>query len=176
MKIGILGGSFNPPHQGHIHISKLALQKMQLNQIWWIPTRQNPLKKFDNFLSFDQRIEACQKLTKNHPKIAVKKIENFYSFDLVNLLKKRYKKYDFIWIMGADNLPNLHRWRRFKQLINAIEFAIFSRDNFIIKNNNYPAIKLYKKYRRNRKKLPKITLYNSPKINISSTQIRQINV
>ena len=64
MKVGILGGSFNPEHLGHIHLSEIAIKKLALNQLWWIPTSQNPLKAKNDFLSFDERIKNCQILTK----------------------------------------------------------------------------------------------------------------
>ena len=90
MKVGILGGSFNPAHLGHIHLSKIVIKKLALNQLWWIPTPQNPLKAKNNFLSFEERIKKCQIITQKNPKIYVKKINYFYSIDLVNFLQKKY--------------------------------------------------------------------------------------
>lgn len=177
MKIGILGGSFNPPHQGHLHISKLALQKLKLKQLWWIPTPQNPLKPHNNFLNFEERIEACKSIIsrdiiKVNPQIYVKKINNFYSIDLINLLQKKYKNYEFIWIMGDDNLSKFHKWHDFKNLIHKIEFAVFSREHNWHKFSQCPALKIYKKYTKKSKKLPKISILNNIKLNLSSTQIR----
>ena len=91
---------------------------------------------------------------------------------MINSLQKKYKNYEFIWVMGADNLKDFHRWHDFKNLIHKIEFAIFSRDNYLKKINNFKAIKLYKKYKNKSKKLPKFSIFNTPKLNISSTQIR----
>ncbi len=172
MKVGILGGSFNPAHLGHIHLSKIAIKKLDLNQLWWIPTSQNPLKIKNNFLTFKERVKNCKIITQKNPKIYVKKIDNFYSIDLINSLQKKYKNYEFIWVMGADNLADFHRWHDFKNLICKIEFAIFSRDNYLKKINNFKAIKIYKKYKNNSKNLPKFSIFNTPKFNISSTQIR----
>ena len=96
MKVGILGGSFNPAHLGHIHLSEIAIKKLALNQLWWIPTSQNPLKAKNDFLSFEERIKNCQILTKKNPKIYVKKIDNFYTIDLINYLQNKHKNYEFI--------------------------------------------------------------------------------
>ena len=172
MKVGILGGSFNPAHLGHIHLSKIAIKKLGLNQLWWIPTSQNPLKQKNAFLNFEERVKNCKIITQKNPKIYVIKIDNFYSIDLINSLQKKYKNYEFIWVMGADNLLDFHRWHDFKNLICKIEFAIFSRDNYLKKINNFKEIKIYKKYKNNSKNLPKFSIFNTPKLNISSTQIR----
>ena len=175
MKVGILGGSFNPAHLGHIHLSEIAIKKLALNQLWWIPTSQNPLKAKNDFLSFEERVKNCQILTRKNPKIYVKKIDNFYTIDLINYLQNKHKNYEFIWVMGADNLAELHRWHDFKNLIQKIEFAIFSRDNYLKKANNFKASKLYQKYKNKSKKLPKFSIFHSRKLNISSTQIRNNN-
>ena len=172
MKIGILGGSFNPAHLGHIHLSEIALKKLDLNQLWWIPTSQNPLKEKNDYLTFEERIKNCQIITQKNPKIYVKKIDNFYSIDLINSLQKKYKNYEFIWVMGADNLKDFHHWHDFKNLIYKIEFAIFSRDNYLKKTSNFRALKLYQKYKNKSKKLPKFSIFHCRKLNISSTQIR----
>lgn len=175
MKIGILGGSFNPAHEGHVHISQLAIKKFSLQQLWWIPTSHHPFKKYNNYLSLDDRIKICQELTSKNHKIKIKKINNFYTIDLVKNLQKQYRFAKFMWIMGADNLPNFHKWHKFHELINIIEFQIFARSDCLLKNNNCPAIKLAKKFKKNAHKLPKINLLNSSKIDISSTKIRLQN-
>jgi nicotinate-nucleotide adenylyltransferase len=172
MKIGILGGSFNPPHLGHLHISEIAIKKLNLDQIWWIPTTQNPLKSSDNFLDFEQRILATKKFTEHNPKIFVKKIPNIYSIDLINFLQKKYPKYEFIWIAGADNLQNLHRWKNFDILIKKIEFAFFSREKFLLKINNYQSIKRYRFLKKSSKKLPRFRFFYNKNLDISSTSIR----
>jgi nicotinate-nucleotide adenylyltransferase len=174
-KIGILGGSFNPAHQGHIHISLLAIKKLKLHELWWIPNIRNPFKNKINYLDFHDRISNCKAVTQDYKKIKVKQINNFYTYDLIKNLKKIYKKNDFIWIMGADNLENFHKWFKFKNLICEIEFAIFARENYFIKNHNYKAIKIYRKLQNNQKKLPKINIYLTPKNNLSSTKINQKN-
>ena len=133
MKIGILGGSFNPVHLGHMHLANLAITKLQLNQLWLIPTNYNPLKNKSDYLSLDQRIFQCQEIVKNYPKIYVKKFSEIYTIELIEKLKNKYPNYQFYLIMGADNFENFHRWKNFSKIIKMISIAIFSRNNYLLK-------------------------------------------
>jgi nicotinate-nucleotide adenylyltransferase len=133
MKIGILGGSFNPVHLGHMHLANLAISKLQLNQLWLIPTNYNPLKNKSDYLSLDQRISQCQEIAKNYPKIYVKKFSEIYTIELIEKLKNKYPNYQFYLVMGADNFENFHRWKNFSNLIKNISIAIFSRNNYLLK-------------------------------------------
>jgi nicotinate-nucleotide adenylyltransferase len=133
MKIGILGGSFNPVHHGHLHLANLAINKLQLNQLWLIPTIYNPLKDKSIYLSIDDRILNCKNLTKNHPKIFVKKFSEIYTIELIEKLKNKYPNYQFYFIMGADNFENFHHWKNFSKIIKMISIAIFSRNNYLLK-------------------------------------------
>jgi nicotinate-nucleotide adenylyltransferase len=99
MKIGILGGSFNPVHLGHMHLANLAISKLQLNQLWLIPTNYNPLKNKSDYLSLDQRISQCQEIAKNYPKIYVKKFSDIYTIELIKKLKNKYPNYQFYLVM-----------------------------------------------------------------------------
>ena len=177
MKIGILGGTFDPPHQGHLHISLLALKRLQLKELWWIPTLKNPLKKFESLMSYDERVERCQLLTSNYSAIKVKKLNYYYAIELINILKKNYPQHEFVWVMGADNLVSFHRWFGFNKIIHQVEFAIFARDNFLLKIRNYAAYKIYNnfrlKYAKKFKKLPKFSIFFTAKNATSSTKIRQ---
>jgi nicotinate-nucleotide adenylyltransferase len=147
MKIGILGGSFNPLHQGHIHLANLALKKLQLNQLWLIPTIYNPLKDKSIYLSIDDRILNCKNLTKNHPRIFVKKFSEIYTIELVKKLKSQHPNYHFYFIMGADNVENFHNWKNFSNLIKNISIAIFSRNNYLLKIRQSKAWHRYNKYK-----------------------------
>lgn len=170
MKIGLLGGSFNPAHFGHIHISLQAKKYLGLNQIWWVPTKQNPFK--DNFNNFKDRVDNCQKITKNYPQIFVKnseaKISSVYSIDLIKKLMRNYPNHQFFWIMGADNLIKFHQWKNWQEIIKLIPLIVINRGNLF-----YQAIKsrgfLFAK------KLNKCHFLKIKKIDISSTQIRKQN-
>ncbi len=129
MKVGILGGSFNPAHQGHIYISNLAIKKLGLNQVWWIPTAKNPLKKAP-YENYQKRLNQCNLITKNNPKIKIKEIDEIYTEKLVKKLKARYRNIDFFWIMGDESFVTLHLWKNFRRLLKLITFAVFSRETF----------------------------------------------
>lgn len=164
MKIGILGGSFNPPHQGHIFISKLAVKKLALKQIWWIPTVQNPLKE-NQKNSYLERINLCEKILEAEKKIKIYQSKEIYSYKLIINLQKKYPKIEFIWIMGADNVKNLHKWKNYKIFIKNIKIAVFSRENYLLK------IKRSKIWHFLRKYHP--TIFLSNKLDISSSKIRE---
>lgn len=143
MKIGILGGSFNPEHDGHLHISLLAIKKLNLDQLWWIPTKFNPFKNQANYLNHQQRLKDCQKFVKNHPKIYVKNFAEIYTIKLIQRLQKKHKNHEFFWIMGADNFDNFHRWKNFIELIKLLPIAIFSRDDYLAKIRKTKAWQIY---------------------------------
>lgn len=165
MKVGLLGGSFNPPHQGHIHISELAIRKLGLRQVWWIPTAQNPLKDKSIYESYEKRLEKCQKITAQNPKIYVKKFDEIYSELLVKKLQTRYKNIKFFWLMGADNLENFHRWEGFKNMARLIPLMIFSREKNLRKIKKTKAWKFI---------LPtKFKIFFTRNLDISSSEIRK---
>ena len=201
MKIGILGGSFNPAHQGHIHISLQAIKKLNLDQVWWIPTQYNPFKDKSKYLSHQQRLKDCQIFVKNYPKIYVKNFAEIYTIKLIKRLQINSRGHEFVWIMGADNFENFHRWKNFSQLIMLLPIAIFSRDDYLAKIRKTKAWQIYQSKkimrfspsdclqkdnvlsgisRRNKysksscseKLLPNFITINSKKLLISSTQIR----
>lgn len=172
MKIGILGGSFNPPHQGHIHISNLAIKKLGLRQLWWIPTAHNPLKNSSTYENYQTRCQKCQTLIQNHHKIYLKKFDEVRTIKLIKKLQNRHKNHQFIWIMGADSLIRFHEWNNFKILMNSISFAIFSRDQFLPKLHQTKSFKIYQKLRKSGQKLPKFSIFRTKNLDISSTNIR----
>lgn len=172
MRVGLFGGSFNPPHQGHLHISGLALKKLRLNQIWWIPTEHNPLKQKSIYESYESRHKKCQEITKNHPKLYVKNFAEIRTVKLIKMLQKKYPSHEFFWIAGADNLPRLHEWDDYKNLIKLLPFAIFSREDFLSKIHKTKAFTIYKKLRACGPKTPEFKIFLTKNLNISSTKIR----
>ena len=126
--VGILGGTFNPPHKGHIFISNYAMKRMNLGEIWWIVTKKNPLKKNQN--SFQKRLEIVKNFPINRN---IKIIEvcdpkkNIYTVDVLEYLYKRYPEKKFIWLMGVDNLKKFHHWKDWKKIFYNILIAIFDR-------------------------------------------------
>lgn len=129
MRIGLLGGSFNPPHEGHVHISMAALKGLQLDVVWWLVTPQNPLKS-DKPASMDERIALCRAIAQP-PSIVVSDIERDLgtniTYDTVRKLKKAYPASDFVWISGMDNALSLHKWNNWKGLLREIPMVHLTR-------------------------------------------------
>tara|TARA_Y100000590_G_scaffold85697_1_gene95907 strand:- start:116 stop:658 length:543 start_codon:yes stop_codon:yes gene_type:complete len=167
-KIGILGGTFDPPHKGHLYISKIALQKLRLNKLIWAITKKNPLKK-DPFLKIKIRITLSKKITKNEKKIFVEyfenKIKSKSTFNLINYIKKKDKNIKLFFLMGADNLKKFHKWNNWKKIPKLAKIVVFPRKGYSMNSLNKNASKKLSK---------KDFMYiNSKKINISSSLIRK---
>ncbi|MBI1777292.1 MAG: nicotinate-nucleotide adenylyltransferase [Proteobacteria bacterium] len=128
--IGLLGGSFNPAHDGHRHISLLAIHLLGLDQVWWLVSPQNPLKPSRGMAPFAQRLAMAAKVA-HHPRIKASDFEarlgSIYTADTLFQLKRRYPRRSFVWIMGADNLLQIPRWRRWTRIFNTMPVAIFAR-------------------------------------------------
>jgi nicotinate-nucleotide adenylyltransferase len=165
-KIGLFGGSFDPPHHGHLKISKIAINKLSIDELYWCVTKKNPFKK-KTFFSLSSRIKKSKLLTFNIKKIKVKffekKIKSRNSIDLIKFLNKKNKKTEFFLIIGSDNLINFHRWKNWKLLTKLSKIVVFSRKDYDIKARRSIIIKKVKNI---------IFIKNKP-INISSTQIRK---
>ena len=114
-RIGLLGGSFNPAHDGHVHISQCALKRLQLDQVWWLVTPQNPLKPSEGMAPFQERLETARSFVSD-PRITVSDFEyrigSRYTIDALDSLFRNYPGVRFVWLMGADNLLEAHRWHR----------------------------------------------------------------
>ena len=167
-KIGILGGTFDPPHAGHIHITKIAIKKLKLNKVIWIIVKQNPLKK-KPYLNVKKRIKLSKIITKKEKKIFVihldNKLKSGNTFNLLSYLFRKNKGKKLFFLIGADNLINFHKWKNWKKIPNFAKIAVFSRSNYSKKALNSIAAKKLNK---------KDWIYIScKKINISSSLIRK---
>lgn len=181
--IGLLGGSFDPPHKGHLYISLEAKKILKLDEIWWLVTPQNPLK-INQPASYSERVKNCKIMTKNKPikiKEIEKKINSQFSYQTIKYLNNHYKYIKFFWLMGADNLINFHQWQNAHRIFNEIPIVVFRRYGY-----NQQALKsyisnLYKNFRVKNKnihidnfnQLPAWTIIQNKEIRISSTEIRQ---
>jgi nicotinate-nucleotide adenylyltransferase len=130
MRIGLFGGTFNPPHAAHRAVSLFALKRLRLDVVWWLVTPGNPLKDLDGLPSLGSRLErACAVAA--HPRIAVTGIEAVidarFTVDTVAWLRRRCPGVRFVWIMGADYLGNFHRWRSWRRLAGLLPIAIVDR-------------------------------------------------
>ena len=135
-RIGLLGGSFNPAHQGHRHISLLALKRLKLDQVWWLVSPQNPLKPVTGMAPLADRLAAARRVAQ-HPQIRVTGIEarlgTRYTADTLARLKKRFPGARFVWLMGADNLIQISKWDRWLTIYRAVPIAVFDRPGYSLR-------------------------------------------
>ena len=183
--VGILGGTFDPPHEGHLFISKFAKIKLDVGEVWWIVTTTNPLKK--NKVDYKKRLKKVKRFLMNHH-IKVLEIQdlskNTYTIDLLEYLFKKFPHKKFIWLMGADNLFSFHLWRDWKKIFYNIPIAIFDRPPYSLSISKAKAILYFKEDRINSKLSRKLKFMKPPKwlfltglTNLqSSTKIRQKKV
>ena len=168
IKIGILGGSFDPAHKGHLAISKEALKKFNLRSVIWAITDKNPFKK-KSLNDLKQRISFCKKIIGTNKLIKVKFFEDIIesnrTADLINHLNKN-NKYDLFFLMGADNLINFHKWYKWRQILKKSNIVVFDRSGYKKKSLNS---KTYKSSNEKR-----VTFVEFNKVNISSSKLRKI--
>jgi nicotinate-nucleotide adenylyltransferase len=130
LRIGLFGGSFNPPHAAHRAVSLMALRKLRLDRVWWLVTPGNPLKDVSKLPPIEARLEAARKVA-DHPRIDVTGIEAVigtqYSCDTIARLIAECPGVHFVWIMGADNLRNFHRWKNWRSIAALVPIAVVDR-------------------------------------------------
>ncbi len=167
-KIGVLGGSFDPAHKGHLAISKEAAKIYKLKKIIWAVTQKNPLKKKSD-TSINNRIKSCKKIIKSNKLIKVKFYEDIIksnkTINLINYLKKNYNA-EIFFLMGADNLVNFHKWHKWKVISQKCKIIVFDRYGYKKKSLNSISFK--------RLNTNNLKFVNFNKVNISSSQLRKI--
>ena len=133
LKIGLLGGSFNPAHDGHLHISLQAIRLLGLDEVWWLVSPLNPLKQAKDMVDYETRLKTAGAVAENHP-INVSDFEKTsgtrYTADMLKELTKRYPAVRFVWLMGADNLREFHLWKNWREIIKILPIAVFDRKNY----------------------------------------------
>ena len=134
LKIGLVGGSFNPAHAGHLHVAIEAHRRLGLDQIWWLVSPQNPLKNSVGMAPLDERLAGARIIAAPYPFLRVLAIEenlpNSYTYNTLNFLQKTMPLACLIWIMGADNLHQLSKWHRHQELINLLPIAVIDRPSY----------------------------------------------
>jgi nicotinate-nucleotide adenylyltransferase len=167
-KIGILGGSFDPAHKGHLAISKESKKKFKLKQIIWAITKKNPFKKLCTTNILD-RIEFCKKIIGSNNFIKVKFYENIIksnkTYDLINFISKN-KKNEIYFLMGADNLVNFHKWYKWQLIAKKCNIVVFDRLGYKKRSLNSKSFKKLSK--------KSLKFVEFKKVNISSSQLRKI--
>jgi nicotinate-nucleotide adenylyltransferase len=148
MRIGLLGGSFNPPHEAHRAISLEALRRLKLDRVWWLVAPRNPLKDSSALPSLEARVEAARELAR-HPRIDTTSFSggSVYTADVLAALKRRFPGVRFVWLMGADNLPEFHRWRDFEDIFARVPIAVFDRPGYRLKARASRAARRFADYR-----------------------------
>ena len=181
--IGLLGGSFDPPHKGHLYISIEAKKILKLDEVWWLVTPKNPLK-INQPASYKERVKNCKSISKTQPikvKEIEKQIESKYSYQTIKYIKKHYNNIKFVWLMGADNLINFHKWQNADKIFKEIPIVLFRRYGYNEKALKSYTSNLYKNFKLNNhnihieqfKTLPAWTIIQNKEIKISSTEIRK---
>ena len=168
-KIGILGGTFDPAHKGHIAISKEAIRSYKISKVIWAVTKKNPFKK-KSYMTLKERIIYARIINKNNPRIKVNyyedKIKSSRTINLINYIKKNNKNSQLFFLMGADNLINFHKWHKWKLISKKCIILVFDRNGYKAKSMKSKTFKQL-----NQKELSYIKF---KKVNISSSQLRKI--
>jgi nicotinate-nucleotide adenylyltransferase len=146
-RVGILGGSFNPAHEGHLHISRHAFTRLDLDSIWWMVSPLNPLKDISDVASLSERIQIAKKVAASEKRIKITDIEQFlgtrYTIDTIKSLRETFPENQFVWIMGADNLKQLPEWKNWSALMETIPIAVFDRAPYSASSLASRAAKIY---------------------------------
>jgi nicotinate-nucleotide adenylyltransferase len=183
MRIGLLGGSFNPPHAAHRAISQFALKRLQLDRVWWLLTPGNPLKNHDGLHALAERAAAALKVA-DDPRIDVSCLEAVigtrYTVDTIIHLRRRVSGVHFVWIMGADNLAQFHRWKDWRRIASDVPIAVIDRPPQSFRALAAPAAQALARYRLPENQAPRLADQQAPawvfltgmKSNLSSTGLR----
>jgi nicotinate-nucleotide adenylyltransferase len=130
MRIGLLGGSFNPAHEGHRHISLAALERLGIDRLWWVVTPGNPMKSKSELADFSERLARARAVA-DHPRIDVTGFEAAlpvpYTASTLAFLRRRFPAVHFVWVMGGDNLAQIHRWHRWREIFQLMPVAVMDR-------------------------------------------------
>ena len=166
--IGIFGGSFDPPHRGHLEISKISLKKIKLKTVYWVVTKKNPFKK-KPFFSLKDRILKSRRAAKKIRKIKVlfvdDKIKSSRTINVINHFIKVRKQKDLCLILGSDNLLSFHKWTSWKKIVKLVKLVVFSRKGYDKKSKNSVVVKYLNK--------KNIIYINNKMINVSSSIIKK---
>lgn len=156
-----MGGSFNPPHAGHLVVADAALKRLGLDQLWWIVTPGNPLKSHQDLAPLDTRLAQVRKLAR-HPRMRVTAFEaelgSPYTAAMVAFLKRRHPNTRFVWVMGADSLAGLHRWQHWRQIAGGIAMAVADRPDWRLKALAGPAAQAVARRRIPEREAPRLAL------------------
>jgi nicotinate-nucleotide adenylyltransferase len=184
MSVGLFGGSFNPPHQGHVLVAEIALRRLALDQLWWMVTPGNPLKNHDELAALEDRLALSREIAPG-PRVKVTAFEAahdlHYTAQTLAFVKARNPGIHFVWIMGADNLKHFHRWQNWRAIAETFPIAVIDRPGSTLA---YLSSKMAKAYAQARideddaamlpfRKAPAWTFIHGPRSSLSSSAIRR---
>jgi nicotinate-nucleotide adenylyltransferase len=184
MRIGLFGGTFDPPHAGHVLASERALRRLQLDRVWWIVTPGNPLKAHDGLTPLAERMAEARALARD-PRIVVSDIEaqlgTRYTFDTIDWLTKRCPGVSFVWIMGADNLAQFDRWQHWREIAARVPLAVVDRPGASLAATASRAARVLAPWRLSEAQAPLLATLGAPglvllhgrRIDLSSTMLRK---
>ena len=165
--IGLLGGSFDPAHKGHLSISNIAIKSLKLKKVYWVITKKNPFKK-KTFYSLDERIKYAKKLTETQKKIKIIYLDDIIKssriIEVINYFRKKKKINNIFFIIGSDNLIRFHKWKSWKKIVKLVKLIVFSRKGYDRKGIKSIVAKKFKN---------RIIFIKNKPISISSTQLRK---
>lgn len=180
--VGLLGGSFDPPHRGHVDITLEALKRFQLDQVWWLVSPGNPLKA-EGPAPLDRRMAAARAIM-DHPRVKISDFEaragTRYTAETLQALIARHRGVRFVWLMGADNLAQLHLWQDWQWIMETVPIGVLARPEQRISARLSVAANRYERFRLRgreaallaRSRAPAWCFINLPMVNLSSTAIR----
>ncbi|MGI8569417.1 MAG: nicotinate-nucleotide adenylyltransferase [Methylocella sp.] len=183
LRVGLFGGSFNPPHEGHRAASLFALRRLRLDRVWWLVSSANPLKDPHELAPLAERVEAARKISQ-HPRIAVTAFEAAigatYTFDTISYLIQRCPSVHFVWLMGADNFCLFDRWQRWRSIAALVPIAIIDRPGSTLTAPHGRAAETLAPYRLDETdggllavaSPPAFIFLHGPRSSISSTELR----
>ena len=185
LKIGLLGGSFNPAHEGHLHVSEVSLKRLQLDYVWWLVAPQNPLKPACGMAPLPDRLAHAVGKYQHHPRIAVVDVETAlstrFTIDTLNALKHRFPEVHFVWLMGTDNLEQFDRWWRWSEIVAQGPIAVVMRPGSTLAPLRAKVLQRFADARVNNPaklayaKPPAIAVLDGPRNSASATAIRAQN-
>jgi nicotinate-nucleotide adenylyltransferase len=146
MRVGLYGGSFDPVHEGHVHVARAALRRLDLDRIIWLVSPQNPLKTGSPSSSWSERLAAAGRRARG-PSMVVSDAEgqlgSRFTIDTIRLFKARFPGVHFVWIMGADALAGFHRWRAWREIMAEVPVAVVSRPGETLRSLGSPAARSF---------------------------------
>jgi nicotinate-nucleotide adenylyltransferase len=184
LKIGLLGGSFNPAHEGHLHISEVALKRLGLDYVWWLVAPQNPLKPRVGMAPLRERLAFAADKFEQHPRIVVVDVETAlgtrYTIDTLTALRRRFPQVNFVWLMGTDNLAGFRRWKRWTDIAASMPIAVVMRPGSTLAPLHAKAVQRFACARRDHARLsdlaratpPCLILLDGKRSGASATAIR----